>query len=150
MEKKDRLVVFCLDGRHFGLAPSKVERIIHAVEITPLPSAPGAMLGAINVQGHVVPVVNTRARLGLPHRTIVPSDRIIIAQASSGSIALVVDEVVGFVETDMIDSANSEGPFSTSGCVDRMMKFDEKMVLVCDLDRLVSGNDLHALGLVKA
>ncbi len=146
MKKQDKLVVFSLDCRHFGIALSAVERVVHAVEITPLPNAPDRVLGVIDVQGRAVPVVNTRARLGLPPRAIGRSDRFIIAETSGGTVSLVVDEVIGLVETEAIDGADGGVPIPEKGCIDRVTRSDEGIILVCDLDSLIDSHELEALG----
>jgi purine-binding chemotaxis protein CheW len=51
------LLATCNEQR-FGLPLSKVERVVRMVEITPFPDAPRGVLGVINVQGRVVPVVS--------------------------------------------------------------------------------------------
>jgi purine-binding chemotaxis protein CheW len=39
-----------------------VERIVRVVEVTPLPKAPEIVLGVVNVQGQIIPVINIRKR----------------------------------------------------------------------------------------
>ena len=117
MKEQDKLVVFSLDRKRFGIALSAVERIVHAVEITPLSGSQDRTLGVIDMQGHAVPVVNTRARLGLPLRAIGRSDRFIIAETSGKKVSLVVDEVIGLVETEAIDSAHRAAPIAERGCI---------------------------------
>ncbi|MBN1829042.1 MAG: chemotaxis protein CheW [Deltaproteobacteria bacterium] len=50
-------VVFTLDGNRYALSLSSVQRIVRVVEITPLPAAPEIVIGIINVQGKIIPVV---------------------------------------------------------------------------------------------
>ncbi len=45
-----------------------VEKVVRAAEITLLPKAPEIVVGVVNWQGRVVPVVNMRARFGLTAR----------------------------------------------------------------------------------
>ena len=145
MKEKEKLVVFSLDSRNFGIALSAVERIVHAVEITPLPNAPGGLLAIINVQGRAVPVVSARARLGMATRAIGRSDRFIIAEASGGTVSLVVDEVIGLVETQAIAPADNSVPIPEEGCIDRVMRCDLGMIFVCDLNSLTNSRELETL-----
>lgn len=64
------VVVLMLDDIRYAVALTSVERVVRAVEITPLPNAPDIVLGVINVQGRVVPVVDIRKRFRLPARAI--------------------------------------------------------------------------------
>ena len=54
-------VVFTLDEQRYALRLSAVERIVRAVEVIPLPETPKIVIGMINVQGRVMPVVNIRS-----------------------------------------------------------------------------------------
>ena len=59
------ILVFALDEPRYALPLSAVERVVRAVEITPLPNAPAIIQGAINVQGAIIPVVNIRESFSL-------------------------------------------------------------------------------------
>jgi purine-binding chemotaxis protein CheW len=81
-------VVFTLDERRYALYLPAVERVVPAVEVTPLPNAPEVVLGVINVQGRIIPVINVRKRFGLRERDIEPNDRFILARTSRHVVAL--------------------------------------------------------------
>src|SRR5438093_13678478 len=98
MSATRQLVVFLIDEWRFALDLPIVERVVRAAEVTPLPDSPEVILGVLKVEGRVVPVFNIRKRLGMPEREMELSDQMIIAHASSGSVALVVDEVTGLIE----------------------------------------------------
>ena len=72
MSEPAQLVVFRLNGQRYALPLAAVERIVCAVEVTPLPGAPPVVLGVINVAGCVLPVFNIRRRFLLPEREVVP------------------------------------------------------------------------------
>ena len=56
MNSADALVVFSLDEQKYALHLSRVEKIVGAVEITPLPKAPEIVLGVFN---EVDPILRT-------------------------------------------------------------------------------------------
>jgi len=85
------LVVFVLDEQRIALPLASVDRIVRAVEVTPLPGAPQVVLGVINVQGKVMPVINLRRRCRLPEREIETTDVLVIAHTTRRSVALLVD-----------------------------------------------------------
>ena len=51
-----RWVTFTLEGQRYALPLESVHRALRAVEITPLPLAPDAVAGAIDVGGRTLPV----------------------------------------------------------------------------------------------
>src|SRR5687767_1730159 len=79
MSPMQHLVIFILDDQRYALPLSAVERVVRAVEVTPVPQGPKGIVGVINVEGEVVPVVNTRRKFGLPERGIETSDQFVIA-----------------------------------------------------------------------
>lgn len=63
-----KLVAFSLDEPRYALHLSAVERVVRAVETMPLPKAPEIVLGVINMQGQIIPVVDVRQRFRLRAR----------------------------------------------------------------------------------
>jgi purine-binding chemotaxis protein CheW len=85
------VLVFELGGRVHGLFAEDVELVSQAVAITPLPGAPPGVEGVIDVQGDLVPVLDLRARLGLPAREVDPDEHLVVARAGGRRLAIRVD-----------------------------------------------------------
>ena len=138
MRAPDQYLVFLLDERHFALHLTAIDRVLRAVDITPLPQAPDLALGVINVQGRVVPVLSMRRRFDLPGRVLGLSDRIIIAHAAGSEVALLVDEVVGVITPMDSDVTPAERILAGLTNLDVVVKSPEQLILVHDLDQLLS------------
>jgi purine-binding chemotaxis protein CheW len=91
----DQLLAFEIDGYQFGLHLRSVHRVVQAVEIQPVPDLPDTISGLINVHGTIIPVLNTRKRLGLPERPVALSDYFVIAATERQALALIVDSIQG-------------------------------------------------------
>src|ERR1700677_66630 len=91
-------VVFWLDEGRYALPLTAVDRIVRAVHVTPVPHAPGIVLGAIDVQGRVLPVFNIRRKFGLPERAVDPADHFLIAHTAGRTVVLVIDAAHGGFE----------------------------------------------------
>lgn len=132
------LVVFTLDAQRYALPLAAVERVVQAVEIVPLPKAPQIVLGVVNVQGQILPVVNIRRRFRLPERELRLSDHCLIAHTTKRMVALVVDEVSGVLEP--VDQAMTAAEQILPGLayVVGVVKLAEGMVLIHDLDSFLS------------
>lgn len=87
----DNFVIFKLDDHRYALPLFSIESILQAVEITRLPSAPENVLGAVNVHGQIVPVIDIRRRLNLPEREIDLKDRLIIVRTSERIVGMMAD-----------------------------------------------------------
>ena len=81
MSELTQAVLFRVENQRCALPLDSVERVVRAVEITPVPGAPKIVLGAICVAGTVLPVLNMRQRLGLPERNVSPDDQFLIGHA---------------------------------------------------------------------
>ncbi len=138
-------VVFTLDEQRYALPLSVVERVVHAVEVTPLPKAPEIVLGVVNVRGRVIPVVNVRKRFRLPEREIELSDQFIIARAAKRPVALVVDTVAGIHEHLEREVIKAEDVLPAMEYVDGVAKLEDGLVLVHDLDKFLSLEEEEAL-----
>ncbi len=147
MEKLNKLVVFWLDKQRFALHLSTVERIVHIVEITPLPKTPVYIMGIINFQGKFIPVVNTRKLFLLPEKDIDLNDRLIIANTSMRTVALWVDTVSDVVERTEEEIIKAEKIFLDIDYVEGVFKLEDGIVLINDLDKFLT---LEEITLLKA
>jgi len=93
-----KLIVFTLDKQRYALPLPTVARVIRMVEIAPMPKAPEIVIGVINLQGHIIPVVDIRRRFRLPGRETGISDQVLISHTSKRPVGIVVDEVTGVIE----------------------------------------------------
>ncbi len=133
-----KLVVFRLDGQKYALRLAVVERVIPSLEITPLPKAPAIVLGVINIEGNVIPVVNVRKRLNFKEREMQLADQIIIARTSKRSIALLVDEVTGLIEYEEQGMILPDSVLPNLEYVDGIIKLADGLVLIHDLEKFLS------------
>jgi len=145
MSTFNRYVVFNLDEQSFALRLEAVERVVHAVEATPLPGAPEIVSGAINLQGRLVPVFNIRRRFRLPEREMELTDRIIIARARRRVAALLVDGVRGVYESPTEGVEAVERILPGMKLVEGIVKLPDGMVLIHELDKFLSLEEEKAL-----
>ena len=138
MKTFDRLVTFVLDRQRYALDLSSVEKVVRAVEVTPLPKAPGIVSGVINMQGRVVPVFNIRKRFGLPERELALSDQMIIANTSRRTVSLAVEQVEGTMEQSTLERVMPGKILPEMEYVEGVVKLEDGMVFIHDLDRFLS------------
>jgi purine-binding chemotaxis protein CheW len=98
-----RLVVFTIEGQRYALPLAAVSRVLPMVAVSPLPKAPAAALGVINLHGQAIPVLDLRRRFGFPLRAYSLTAHLLVARTSRRTLALPVDEVLGVL--DVSDTA---------------------------------------------
>ncbi len=145
MSDTDHLVLFSLDNMQFGLRLASVERVARAVDVTPLPNAPPVVLGMINIQGRIIPVVNIRKRFGLPEKKVALQDHILVGKTAKRTIALIVDNVLDIIESSKNDVVLQKDILDGMEFIEGVAKLKDGMLLIHDLDRLFSLEEDHAL-----
>jgi purine-binding chemotaxis protein CheW len=143
-------VVFTLDEQRYALPLASVERVVRAVAVTALPKAPAIVLGAINVQGEIIPVINVRRLNHLPQRALQDEDEFIIAlETSDGEnprrVALWVDSVQGVLECSDSEVLPASQIFAGVEYVSGAIRGREGITLVQDLAQSLSAHDVAAL-----
>ncbi len=134
----EHLLVFTLDEPRYALPLAAVERIVRAVEVTPLPKAPEIILGVINAQGRVIPVVDMRRLFRLPVREIFPNDRFIIARTARRLVALVADDVAGIRELASRELVSAKKVLPFASFLQGVARLEDGLVLISDLDAFLS------------
>ena len=133
-----QLVVFALDEQRYALRLSAVAQIVRVVEISPLPKAPEIILGVVNIRGQIVPVFHIRKRFRLPERDISLSNHLIIARSAKRVVALVADTVIGVVTRADGELTTVEQIFPGLDYVEGVVKLDDGLVFIHDLDTFLS------------
>jgi purine-binding chemotaxis protein CheW len=105
----------------FGIEVLKVQELIRRQEMSPVPLAPQAIEGLINLRGQIVIAIDTRRSLGLP-----PADgddlRVnIVIRSADAVISLLVDEIC-----DVIDI-----PFNAYAPVPENMPLEQRQLIEC-------------------
>jgi purine-binding chemotaxis protein CheW len=138
-------VVFCLDEGRYALPLAAVDRIVRAVHVTALPQGPDIVLGAIDVEGRVLPVFNIRRRFRLPERTVDPADHFLIARTAQRTVVLAIDTAQGVLErpaTAMIDAASIAPDLEH---LQGVIQLEDGLVLIHDLEHFLSLDEARKL-----
>jgi purine-binding chemotaxis protein CheW len=138
MHQGHQFVVFTLDDQRYAVSLSVVERIVRIVEITPVPHTPEVVLGVINVQGWIIPVIDIRKRFHLPARELQLSDQMLIARTSKRRVVLVVDTVTEVVILSAHEVVPREMILAQLDYITGVVKCPDGLILIHDLDRFLS------------
>ncbi|MDM8535388.1 chemotaxis protein CheW [Desulfobacterales bacterium HSG17] len=131
-----QLIVFKIDIQEYALSLSAIERVVRAVEITPLINAPELLLGLVNIEGDIIPVINMRRCFNLEERDIEPNDQMIIANTSCQKVCLWIDSVTNVIELPENKIAARENISNASEDIKGAVICDDGMILIYNLDKL--------------
>lgn len=87
-----QMLLFDVDDIRLALPASAVLELHRAVAVSALPGAPEGVLGAVNVRGKVLPVLDLRLRFGLMPRAERPEDVLIRVDAGGAELLLLADQ----------------------------------------------------------
>ncbi|MBI2382231.1 MAG: chemotaxis protein CheW [Gammaproteobacteria bacterium] len=93
MSASAHLLPFSVDDLVLGLELCWLRRVLPAVAYTPLPGAPGIILGIVDIAGQMVPVASLRERLGLAYRPQRRSEHLLWVDTGRWQLLLPVDGV---------------------------------------------------------
>jgi len=67
----------------YAVPTAAVERILRMAALSPLPDAPPGIVGVLNLQGTVLPVVDPRPRLGIPSPAVDAEQHLLVMSAGT-------------------------------------------------------------------
>lgn len=139
------LGVFRLEGQRYGLPLSQIDRVIRAVELTSLPKAPSIVLGVVNVNGQVLPVLDIRHRFHLPDREIGVDDHFLIARTRKRRVVLQIDQAEGVIGVSANDVVCTDEITPGLEQVRGVAKLADGLLLIHDIDSFLSLEEEQAL-----
>jgi len=146
-EQRLQMINFTLGGDEYAVEIQKVREVINFRELTPLPKAPSFVKGIINLRGEVIPVIDLREKLGLAHEAYSALTNVIIVEIGRKAVGVVVDDVRHVIRLAPGEVAPSP-PFigGLSGkYVSGVAKIGERLVVVLDMERILSASEMIAL-----
>ncbi len=135
-----QVVVFTIEGKTLGVDILKVQEILRMVEVTPFPRMPEFALGAINLRGRIVPVINLRRKLGLPDRAPDAKTCNLLVRSGEQVIGFLVDEVseVLDIPAGYIESPDQGPTWMRSDLFSGLGKLPGRLLVIINPDRLLS------------
>ena len=136
-------VKFRLSGESYGIRVLKVQEIQRYSEISPIPGAPSYVLGIINLRGNVISVLNTREKFGLDELEITDDTRIVILEAATQVVGILVDsvaEVISLKASD-VDIAPNVGNEETAKFIDGVTNKEGELLILLDAEKILNDEE---------
>ncbi|MBI4042189.1 MAG: chemotaxis protein CheW [Deltaproteobacteria bacterium] len=138
MDPQHSLLLFRLSGYAYGLPIHCVEKVIHAVEIVPLPEPAAPVVGVFSMAGKTIPVLNMRKLFGFPDREVELYDPYLILSWKNHVLAMIVDAVSGVEEIGEPDLISSKDIMAPSDFLLATALTSEGLVLIPDCEKILS------------
>ena len=136
-------VTFQLDRETYGVNVKQVREVLRYTDIAPVPGAPKYVLGIINLRGNVVTIIDTRLRFGLDSADVTDNTRIVIIEAETQTVGILVDSVaeVVYLKSSEIDVAPNVGTDECAKFIQGVCNRDDDMLILVDLNKLLTDEE---------
>lgn len=144
-------LMFTLGEETFACRINRIREIIECPVMTAIPLAPAFLRGVINLRGAVVPVIDLSVRFARGQTQIGERTCIVILEIDSAEdtqlLGVIVDGVTAVLEVEAgdIEPRPNLGSGIRSEFVAGMIRRDEGFVLMLDMARVLSGDELAGL-----
>jgi purine-binding chemotaxis protein CheW len=132
--------IFMRDGRRFALSTAIAKEVLEARPFTPVPYAPRELIGAFNLRGEVVPLVNLDRFLAVEERPASRGDTLLLLCHGDLTLAAVVDHVVIIKHVSPWEIRRARlDPSMQNPFVRGLIGRDDEQSMVLDGERLLAG-----------
>jgi purine-binding chemotaxis protein CheW len=147
---QQKYLTFNILDEVYGIEILKVKEIIAIINITKVPLVPDFVKGVINLRGQVIPVIDIRLKLGIEEKEYTMHTTIIIVEIGEMSIGFIVDKTsdVVSISSEELTQPPRFGTKIDVSFLKSMVKIDEKIIMIVNLEKIFTDNELESLKLI--
>jgi purine-binding chemotaxis protein CheW len=145
-------LAFTLGSEEYGINILKVQEIRGYDAVTKIANAPDFIKGVINLRGIIVPIVDMRIKFNLGTPTYDQFTVVIILNVADRVIGMVVDSVSDVITltAEQIKPAPQMGTALNTDYLIGLGTIDERMVILIDIDRLMTSDEIGLIEEIAA
>jgi len=150
-ESSDQYLTFSLAGEEYGVDILMVQEVKVWTGVTVLPNMPASVRGILNLRDIIVPIIDLRARFGLPRDEYSGTTVIVVLKLGTRNQARIIGIVVDSV-SDVLDiprSALKTGDeftvSSRSEAITGVATVNNKLVITLNAAKLLDVNEMAGL-----
>lgn len=144
-----KYLIFSLNDERYSMPLSKVKEVIRMPQISPLPQVPRFFKGLINLRGQIISVIDLRLKLAMAEGEYdAKRTSIIITEAQDLIIGAIVDDVTevhGFEERNIEYQLDIPAHIRRDYVSGVARDPDGKLILILDVDKIVSPDELRQM-----
>jgi purine-binding chemotaxis protein CheW len=140
----NEFLAFTLGKEEYGIDILKVQEIRGYENVTRIANAPEFIKGVVNLRGIIVPIMDMRIKFNLGTPSYDQFTVVIILNIGKRVIGMVVDSVsdVTTLAAEQIKPAPEMGTVVNTDYLIGLGTVDERMLILVDIDRLMSSADM--------
>jgi purine-binding chemotaxis protein CheW len=138
------VIAFTLGSEEYGIDIQRVQELRGYDAVTRLADSPDYIKGVVNLRGLIVPIVDMRIKFNLGTPTYDQFTVVIILNIAGKVIGMVVDSVSDVITLagEEIKPAPDLGSTLNTDYLIGLGTRDERMLILVDIDKLMSGSEI--------
>ena len=155
LQKKDsstqkevrQFLAFTLGQEEYGLDLLQVQELREYEKVTQIANAPAFLKGVVNLRGIIVPIMDMRIKLGFDNVIYNELTVVIILSIRGRTVGMVVDSVSDVINLSPEDlkPAPEMGTAVGTDYLIGLGTIDERMIILVDIDRMMSSSEIGLL-----
>ncbi len=148
----NEFLAFTLGREEYGIDILKVQEIRGYESVTRIANAPEFIKGVVNLRGTIVPIVDMRIKFNLGTPVYDQFTVVIILNIAGRVVGMVVDSVsdVTTLSPEQIRPAPEMGTVFNTNYLIGLGTLDERMLILVDIDKLMSSSDMGLIDTLAA
>ena len=145
-------LTFTLGQEEYGIDILKVQEIRGYDAVTKIANTPEFIKGVINLRGTIVPIIDMRIKFQLGSVEYNQFTVVIILNIANRVVGMVVDGVSDVIAlaSDQIRPAPEFGATLDTQYIVGLATVDERMIIVVDIERLMTSQDMALVDQIAA
>jgi len=137
-------LAFTLGQEEYGIDIQKVQELRGYDTVTRIANAPEHIKGVVNLRGIIVPIIDMRIKFNLGTPTYDQFTVVIILNIASRVMGMVVDSVSDVItlSPEQVRPAPEMGSVLDTDYLIGLGTLDERMLILVDIDRLMSSAEM--------
>jgi len=145
VQADNEYLTFTLGKEEYGIDILKVQEIRGYEAVTRIANAPEFIKGVVNLRGIIVPILDMRIKFNLGAAKYDQFTVVIILNVAGRVVGMVVDSVSDVIQLT-VENIRPAPDFSSSTFdtkyITGLGTIDERMLILVDIERLMSGVDM--------
>jgi purine-binding chemotaxis protein CheW len=145
-------LTFALGEEKFAIPVDHVQEVVEFSQVTKVPNAPLYMLGIINLRGRVLPLLDTKLKLGLSATERTQKSRIMVLDIHTeedkniqiGAMVDVAREVMEISDNEIQEAPEFEN-LKTSAPITGVINNQGDITMIMDITKVFSVNEVIQL-----
>ncbi|GAA4067762.1 chemotaxis protein CheW [Amphibacillus indicireducens] len=140
----EKYIVFQLNDQEYGTSIEQIVSIERLLKVVSLPKVSDFIEGITKLRGDVIPVIDLKKRMDLPHSEETDQSRMLVSNVDDLSVGFLVDAASDVIDID--DSMIEPAPTTIKGIdvnfLSGVAKLEDRLLLLVDLSYVLNYEEI--------